>query len=39
MSKLMKECWYANSAARLTALRVKKTLTALCQLHDVDIMV
>ncbi|XP_022802453.1 TGF-beta receptor type-1-like isoform X2 [Stylophora pistillata] len=39
MSKLMKECWYANSAARLTALRVKKTLTTLCQLHDVDIMV
>ncbi len=22
----MKECWYANSAARLTALRIKKTL-------------
>ncbi|KAL9958443.1 hypothetical protein ACROYT_G035455 [Oculina patagonica] len=39
VSKIMKECWYANSAARLTALRVKKTLTALCQLHDVDIMV
>ena len=26
MSKLMKECWYQNAAARLTALRVKKTL-------------
>lgn len=22
----MKECWYQNAAARLTALRVKKTL-------------
>lgn len=39
VSKIMKECWYTNSAARLTALRVKKTLTAICQLHDVDIMV
>ncbi|XP_035704651.1 TGF-beta receptor type-1 isoform X4 [Folsomia candida] len=26
MSKLMKECWYQNASARLTALRVKKTL-------------
>ncbi|CAG7729158.1 unnamed protein product [Allacma fusca] len=26
LSKLMKECWYQNAAARLTALRVKKTL-------------
>jgi len=26
MSKVMKECWYHNAAARLTALRVKKTL-------------
>ncbi|GBL88309.1 TGF-beta receptor type-1 [Araneus ventricosus] len=26
MSKMMKECWYQNAAARLTALRIKKTL-------------
>jgi len=35
----MKECWYENSAARLTALRIKKTLTAICQSYDVDILV
>nr|AYC12386.1 transforming growth factor beta receptor type-1 [Palaemon carinicauda] len=29
MSKLMKECWYQNAAARLTALRIKKTLANL----------
>eukprot|EP00095_Tigriopus_kingsejongensis_P002260 maker-scaffold633_size121756-snap-gene-0.23 protein:Tk02260 transcript:maker-scaffold633_size121756-snap-gene-0.23-mRNA-1 annotation:"transforming growth factor-beta receptor type" len=29
MSKLMKECWYQNSGARLTALRIKKTLAEL----------
>ncbi|KAM3607335.1 uncharacterized protein V6R79_005858 [Siganus canaliculatus] len=27
MAKLMKECWYQNPSARLTALRIKKTLT------------
>ncbi|XP_051566300.1 activin receptor type-1-like [Myxocyprinus asiaticus] len=27
ISKLMKECWYQNPSARLTALRIKKTLT------------
>ncbi|XP_072556399.1 activin receptor type-1-like [Paramormyrops kingsleyae] len=27
ISKLMKECWYRNPSARLTALRIKKTLT------------
>lgn len=27
MSKLMKECWYQNANARLTALRIKKTLS------------
>ncbi|XP_068936175.1 activin receptor type-1 isoform X1 [Petaurus breviceps papuanus] len=27
LAKLMKECWYQNSSARLTALRIKKTLT------------
>ncbi|MPC86558.1 TGF-beta receptor type-1 [Portunus trituberculatus] len=29
MSKLMKECWYHNPAARLPALRIKKTLANL----------
>ncbi|RXM30217.1 Activin receptor type-1 [Acipenser ruthenus] len=27
VAKLMKECWYQNPSARLTALRIKKTLT------------
>ena len=27
--KLMKECWSENSAARLTALRIKKSLANL----------
>ncbi|XP_039763996.1 TGF-beta receptor type-1 isoform X2 [Pararge aegeria] len=27
VSKVMKECWYQNPAARLTALRIKKTLS------------
>lgn len=27
IAKLMKECWYQNPSARLTALRIKKTLT------------
>lgn len=27
MAKLMKECWFQNPSARLTALRIKKTLT------------
>ena len=26
MAKIMKECWYESSAARLPALRVKKSL-------------
>ncbi|KAJ0184069.1 hypothetical protein K1T71_000492 [Dendrolimus kikuchii] len=26
LSKVMKECWYQNPSARLTALRIKKTL-------------
>lgn len=29
MSNVMKECWYHNAAARLTALRIKKTLANL----------
>ncbi|XP_064166305.1 activin receptor type-1-like isoform X1 [Anguilla rostrata] len=27
IAKLMKECWYQNPSARLTALRIRKTLT------------
>ncbi|KAG7464098.1 hypothetical protein MATL_G00183620 [Megalops atlanticus] len=27
MGKIMRECWYANAAARLTALRIKKTVS------------
>lgn len=30
MSKVMRECWYHNAAARLTALRIKKTLSTIC---------
>ncbi|XP_066542118.1 activin receptor type-1C isoform X1 [Hoplias malabaricus] len=35
MGKIMRECWYANSAARLTALRVKKTISQVTVLKDV----
>ncbi|XP_029314906.1 activin receptor type-1C [Cottoperca gobio] len=35
MGKLMRECWYANPAARLTALRVKKTVSQLSFIKDV----
>uniref|UniRef100_A0A8C6Q0B9 Activin receptor type-1C n=1 Tax=Nothobranchius furzeri TaxID=105023 RepID=A0A8C6Q0B9_NOTFU len=34
MGKLMRECWYANSSARLTALRVKKTVSQLSVTKD-----
>nr|AIA98699.1 transforming growth factor-beta [Pinctada imbricata] len=34
MARLMKECWYQNPAARLTTLRIKKTLTSLAQAED-----
>lgn len=37
MSQLMKECWYANAAARLTALRIKKTLANLEASDDVKV--
>lgn len=30
MAKVMHECWYHNAAARLTALRIKKTLSQIC---------
>ncbi|TNN84517.1 TGF-beta receptor type-1 [Liparis tanakae] len=35
MGKLMRECWHANPAARLTALRVKKTVSQLSFIKDV----
>jgi len=38
MTQVMKECWYANAAARLTALRIKKTLANL-ESSDEDIKV
>uniref|UniRef100_A0A8C6JNB4 Activin receptor type-1C n=1 Tax=Melopsittacus undulatus TaxID=13146 RepID=A0A8C6JNB4_MELUD len=34
MGRIMRECWYANSAARLTALRIKKTISQLCVQED-----
>ncbi|XP_076870274.1 activin receptor type-1B [Brachyhypopomus gauderio] len=35
MGKIMRECWYSNGAARLTALRIKKTLSQLSVEEDV----
>lgn len=37
MGKIMRECWYANGAARLTALRIKKTLSQLSIQEDIKI--
>ncbi|XP_029450383.1 activin receptor type-1B isoform X1 [Rhinatrema bivittatum] len=37
MGKMMRECWYANGAARLTSLRIKKTLSQLSIHEDVKI--
>ena len=34
MSKVMKECWYHNAAARLTALRIKKSLANYGAMED-----
>ncbi|XP_050195646.1 activin receptor type-1C [Myiozetetes cayanensis] len=34
MGRLMRECWHASGAARLTALRVKKTVSQLCLQED-----
>ncbi|XP_023244879.1 TGF-beta receptor type-1 isoform X2 [Copidosoma floridanum] len=34
MSKVMKECWYHNAAARLTALRIKKSLANYNAIED-----
>ncbi|XP_020787443.2 activin receptor type-1C [Boleophthalmus pectinirostris] len=37
IGKLMRECWYTNPAARLTALRVKKTVSQLSVNNDVKL--
>ncbi|XP_073678710.1 serine/threonine-protein kinase receptor R3 [Garra rufa] len=37
IAKIMKECWFQSPSARLTALRVRKTLSKLDQDHDYDI--
>ncbi|KAG1714876.1 Activin receptor type-1B [Nymphon striatum] len=37
LSKVMKECWYHNGAARLTALRIKKTIANLGASEDIKI--
>ncbi|XP_061860513.1 activin receptor type-1C [Colius striatus] len=34
MGRMMRECWHANGTARLTALRVKKTISQLCVHKD-----
>ncbi|XP_062572439.1 TGF-beta receptor type-1-like [Saccostrea cucullata] len=37
MSRLMRECWYHNPAARLTTLRIKKSLDNLAKSEDMKI--
>lgn len=37
MGKIMRECWYSNGAARLTALRIKKTLSQLSIQEDIKV--
>ncbi|XP_042569210.1 activin receptor type-1-like [Cyprinus carpio] len=37
IAKIMKECWFQSPSARLTALRVRKTLSKLDQDHEYDI--
>lgn len=37
ISQLMKECWYHSPAARLSALRIKKTLSKLTSPEDLKI--
>ena len=33
LAKIMRECWFENAAARLTSLRIKKTLAAFNELN------
>ena len=37
MSKLMEECWYEKASARLTALRVKKTVARLVEEEGIKV--
>ncbi|OQV21960.1 TGF-beta receptor type-1 [Hypsibius exemplaris] len=37
MTRLMRECWYSSSQARLTALRVRKTIATLMATADVKL--
>jgi TGF-beta receptor type-1 len=37
MSRLVKECWAPNGNARLTALRIKKTLAGMVEREDIKI--
>ncbi|XP_064160889.1 activin receptor type-1B-like [Anguilla rostrata] len=37
MGKIMRECWHGNGAARLTALRIKKTLSQLSVQEDIKV--
>ncbi|XP_067302125.1 serine/threonine-protein kinase receptor R3 [Pseudorasbora parva] len=37
IAKIKKECWFQSPSSRLTALRVRKTLSKLDQDHDYDI--
>lgn len=39
MVRVMKECWYPNPAARLTALRVKKTMASLLAQDEIRLSV
>lgn len=39
MSKVMQECWSQNPAARLTAMRIKKTIASLEATEDVQVNV
>ena len=34
MSKVMKECWYENPGARLTALRIKKSIAEILKVNS-----
>jgi len=37
MSQIMKECWFHSASARLTALRVRKSLVKLIEMEDVKV--
>ena len=39
MANIIKECYYHNAAARLTSLRIKKSLSNMCDWNDPDINV